>query len=253
MATLFESGPRPSDPYRDRNVERDLPNYLYETRQEAEALEVRIDSLPHVARDGSSPCSFAESLFYAVAKGAKDLKIRAPTGREYSTAVEREIPKQRWALERIAADRNRLALEGTQEQYDKAYAAQKMRYEKVVQQRQQLNQLHALIERVLAKAASKKWPLGEPRRPQPGGDVPPGHVPPVSPPPGSRGGNPTFSPDAGRFPFPAGPGRDTIGRDPHPSWSPRLGSAVDDLIDLGPVDGAAHDTRSEPTKGPADD
>ncbi len=253
MTTSIEGFSRSADPYQAHNVEQNLPHYLYEKRQQAEGLNRKIDILPNVSRDGTSSCPFAESLYHAAAQEAKTLEGCVPTGKQYLAALEGEIAKRHQELARIAADRNRLALEGPRHEYDKAYAAQKSRYEKVVQQRQQLKQLLGLIGRVLARAAEKKWPLGEPGDPRPAESAPSGSPSPALPPFWSPNGGRPDSPERGRSLFPGGPGQDSVGYGRRRQWSPNTGSAVEDLIDLGPMDGASHAAASEPPRESADD
>ena len=169
-----------ADPYKQMQVDETLDSYLAETRRMEEKVFRDFQILPPVNPDGSSPCSFAEKLYAQAAQGADHLRHRHTILEEYQVAIDHKREKLAGELAAIETDAQKLKLGGVQEDYRKARDAQMARIAEVMQKKKGIQELLHLLDRTLALASFRKWPLGEPSQGRPplvfGPDAP--HDPP---------------------------------------------------------------------------
>ena len=156
-------------PYEKLRVHETLSSALSSAKRKVGALRSSLSGLPPVKADGSSDCQHAERLYYRKESLARELQVCRSNLQEYLAAIEGEYRKRNSEHGRIVGDAKALKLRETQEQYRNALAAQDARCREVAQQKQTVIQVLAEVDRVLDEAASKQWPLGEPREGAPGG------------------------------------------------------------------------------------
>lgn len=166
------------DLYRELNLSERLPSRLAEGEKALETLQQQRKLLPKVDEDGRSDCEFAESLFVQAEEAEEKLRYCEKVLVECSVAVTGEIEEARRDAGIIGRGIRSLRTEAPKDGLSRAELKARGRYERVVQERAQLDDLLARIRKVLAQPV-RRWPLGRPKRtfptvfPSPGGTAGP--------------------------------------------------------------------------------
>lgn len=172
------------DLYRELNLSERLPSRITKGEKALETLQQRRKLLPKVDRDGRSDCAFAENLYVQAEEAEQKLRYSETELVECSAAVTGEIEEARRDAGIIVRGIRSLRTETPKDGLSRAELKARGRYERVVQERAQLDDLLARIRKVLAQPV-RRWPLGKPKRSFPTVFPPPGGTAgPVLPPPG---------------------------------------------------------------------
>jgi len=151
-------------PYIEFGLGEYFDSYVSEAHSAAVALRQTCALLPKVDELGRSDCHFAEQLFAQKEEKEKQVRRLLEQFQAYRAAIGQELPTALARVARIEATEQRLHGDGAKRQVDQAALEAQAAYAKLVHQQQQALIVIEELVAVFNVAASKKWPLGPPKK-----------------------------------------------------------------------------------------
>ena len=162
------------DVYTKENLRENFKSCLGEARRAVDHLDKRAAGLPYVDENGHSDSPHAEENYAAKEEAEESVRLLMKQFIIYKAAIEEEMGRSRERLINVSQAEQNLHYDAPRRELSKAELAANGEYEDVVRQHQKAIMMIERMASSVNAAATKKWPLGNPRKRTPawGGGLP---------------------------------------------------------------------------------
>jgi len=188
--------------YDERNLAENCGSQITKGERLTANLRQKRSICPAVGPNGESECprAEAENLYAAAEEAEEAVRRMIIECEECLHAIDGKLDQLRRNGQLIEGGQSSLHNPEPKTELSHAEQAVRQQYEKVLQQRSQMEQLLSRMSQALQEP-SRKWPLGKPQKhPNFGSGTVPGSQPPLIHPPERSGGSPRAASVTSRLP-----------------------------------------------------